>query len=61
MSIIVKDKEGYTICVLDKSFVPCIGDTIRVEDETTYHKVVDRIFEMQQGTEALDFVYLIVE
>ena len=60
MTIIVKDKEGCTLCVLDKPCVPNIGDTIRVNNVTTYHKVVDRIFEWEQEREELDFVYLIV-
>lgn len=59
MTIIIKDKSDMTLCVVDKPTIPSIGDTIRVNNETTYHKVVDRIFEWDRE-EALDFVFLIV-
>ena len=59
MTIIIKDKSDVTLCVVDKPHIPSIGDTIRVNNEITYHKVVDRIFEWDRE-ETLDFVFLIV-
>lgn len=60
MKIIVKNQKGATLCVLDKPYIPNIGDTIRVNDVIYYHKVIDRIFEFEQDNEGIDFVYLIV-